>query len=201
MSASDAKESISRGGTLKERMAALQGKGAFGDPSPALSVPPKPVIEKPKWKPPPRVASPPAIDDGVAGRAASRSPPPRRTASPSSDVLSKANEGEADAAATEGDQGITEPEEEERQRRAAIAARMARLGGARIGMAPPVIAPKPVMRKASVPVPASSPPPAPEPEQEKSWTGEQETLHLSQGIHTLGLLTLQPCSQSLPSRR
>ena len=193
MSASDAKESISRGGTLRERMAALQGKGAFGDPSPALSVSPKPVIEKPKWKPPPR-ASPPPINDGAAGRAASPSPPPRRTVSPSSDVLSKADEGEADAVATEGDRGSPEPEEEERQRRAAIAARMARLGGARIGMAPPVIAPKPVMRRSSVLVPASSPPPASEPVQEKSWTEEQETLQPSQGIHILGLLALQPRS-------
>jgi len=192
MSASDAKESISRGGTLKERMAALQGKGAFGDPSPALSVSPKPIVEKPKWKPPPRVASPPAVNDGVAGRAASPSPPPRRTASPSSDMLSKADEGEADAAATEGDRGSPEPEEEERQRRAAIAARMARLGGARIGMAPPAIAPKPAMRRSSVLVPTSSPPPPPEPVQEKSWTEEQESLQPSQGIHILGLLTLQP---------
>ncbi|KAL4073317.1 hypothetical protein V8B97DRAFT_1953941 [Scleroderma yunnanense] len=159
MSASDAKESISRGGTLKERMAALQGKGAFGGTAPAPPVSPKPAsVEKPKWKPPPRVASPPALDDdGAAGHAASRSPPPRRTTSPSFDVLNKANEGEADAAPTEGDHGTTDHEEEERQRRATLAARMARLGGARIGMPPPAIAPKPSMRKSSTPIPAPEP--------------------------------------------
>jgi hypothetical protein len=44
-----------------------------------------------------------------------------------------------------------EDEEEERQRRAAIAARMARIGGARVGMAPPVFE-----RKKSVPKPELS---------------------------------------------
>ena len=39
--------------------------------------------------------------------------------------------------------GEVDPEEEERQRRAAIAARMARLGGARVGMGPPVFGKKP----------------------------------------------------------
>lgn len=182
MSAFDAKDSISRGGTLKERMAALQGKGAFGSSSPA---PPVPIAsEKPKWKPPPRAASPSTIDDGVAGRAASRSPPPRRTTSPSSDAISKVNEGEADAAATAGDCSTPDPEEE-RQRRAAIAARMARLGGTRIGMAPPIIAPKPTMRRPSVPVPASSPPPAPETVQAEIKTEEPEALQPSQGMYIL----------------
>ncbi|KAI5991110.1 hypothetical protein EDD15DRAFT_2130846, partial [Pisolithus albus] len=75
MSASDAKESITRGGTLKERMAALQGKGGFGAPAPPPTLPTKPVaVEKPKWKPPPAISSPPADDDEVTGRAASRSP-------------------------------------------------------------------------------------------------------------------------------
>ncbi|KAG6330319.1 hypothetical protein ID866_8770 [Astraeus odoratus] len=173
MSASDAKESISRGGTLRERMAALQGKGAFGAPGPAPAVPAKPAapVEKPRWKPPPRVVSPPPPgeddDSAPTTRAPSRSPPPRRATSPSSDVFSKASEGEPDAAAAQGDRASPspEPEEDERQRRAAIAARMARLGGARIGMAPPVIAPKPSVRKPQSPPP---PAPAPEPTQEES---------------------------------
>jgi hypothetical protein len=38
-----------------------------------------------------------------------------------------------------------DPEDEERQRRAAIAARMARIGGARLGMAPSGLAKKPPM--------------------------------------------------------
>ncbi|TFY67833.1 hypothetical protein EVG20_g3797 [Dentipellis fragilis] len=59
MSASDAKESIGRGGTLKERMAALQGTGAFGGGAPP---PPVPKADKPKWKPPPQVVKTPPID-------------------------------------------------------------------------------------------------------------------------------------------
>jgi hypothetical protein len=59
MSASDAKESIGLGGSLKDRMAALQGRGAFGGIPWCSSNTPKPAVEKPKWKPPP-VVSPPA---------------------------------------------------------------------------------------------------------------------------------------------
>ncbi|KAJ6504764.1 hypothetical protein C8R47DRAFT_956525, partial [Mycena vitilis] len=51
MSASDAKESIGRGGSLKDRMAALQGRGAFGAPTqPAAPV----VGTGKKWVPPPK---------------------------------------------------------------------------------------------------------------------------------------------------
>ncbi|KAJ4476644.1 hypothetical protein J3R30DRAFT_3215258, partial [Lentinula aciculospora] len=64
MSASDAKESIGKGGSLKERMAALQGRGGFGAPPPPVS--PKPAVEKPKWKLPPPVASPPEEEDREA---------------------------------------------------------------------------------------------------------------------------------------
>ncbi|EGN94025.1 hypothetical protein SERLA73DRAFT_189175, partial [Serpula lacrymans var. lacrymans S7.3] len=77
MSASDAKESIGMGGTLKERMAALQGRGGFGAPAPVI--PPKPT-EKPKWKPPPVVQSPPTDEEDKEvtedTREASRSPAP-----------------------------------------------------------------------------------------------------------------------------
>jgi hypothetical protein len=160
MSVSDAKESIIKGGggSLKDRMAALQGKGGFGAPSPPLA--PKPAVEKPKWKPPPAIAAP--IDDDNHGTG---DEPPNADAiavtldrtksspvSPRGFEFSKAIvEGEETSTAepttsTGGDvEGITDPEEEERQRRAAIAARMARLGGARLGMAPPVVAKKPPM--------------------------------------------------------
>ncbi|KAJ6585518.1 hypothetical protein B0H19DRAFT_871453, partial [Mycena capillaripes] len=51
MSASDAKESIGRGGSLKDRMAALQGRGAFGASTP----PAAPVVGTgKKWVPPPK---------------------------------------------------------------------------------------------------------------------------------------------------
>ncbi|PPR07757.1 hypothetical protein CVT24_003707 [Panaeolus cyanescens] len=160
MSVTDAKESITKGGSLKERMAALQGKGAFGAPPP---VAPKPPVEKPKWKPPPAVA-PPIDDDDHAGVGSSATAdiaaavertisPPSVTKSPEP-TEGAVTEGDAETAATKespipqaADDGEQEtpadPEEEERQRRAAIAARMARLGGARLGMAPPVFGKKP----------------------------------------------------------
>ena len=145
MSASDALESIGRAGSLKERMAALQGKGGFGGPPPPVA--PKPNVDRPKWKPPPAVPAPVTSDDEpTVGRAASRSPPPRAVASPSPETQ-EASHRDADPIQQEGDDGDVDPEEEERQRRAAIAARMARLGGARFGMAPPIFAPKPVVRK------------------------------------------------------
>ncbi|KAH7885492.1 hypothetical protein F5I97DRAFT_1400553 [Phlebopus sp. FC_14] len=176
MSASDAMESIGRGGTLKERMAALQGKGAFGAASPP-PMPPKPA-EKPKWKPPPAVVSPPAEEDPkeFLSRDASRSPPLRSVASPSPEIQrSMKPEGDGTDQETEG--GEVDPEEEERQRRANIAARMARLGGARVGMGPPVFAPKPVTRK------PASPPPAAEVKQEQvpaDETKEPEATSLPQ---------------------
>jgi hypothetical protein len=146
-------ESIGRAGSLRERMAALQGKGAFGGPPPPVAS--KPNVERPKWKPPPPVPAPASSEDepkeGIAGvdaggREASRSPPPRAIASPTPENQGAAYR-DSDTVTQEGDGGIPEPEEEERERRAAIAARMARLGGARFGMAPPIFAPKPVVRK------------------------------------------------------
>lgn len=164
MSASDAMESIGRGVSLKERMAALQGKGAFGGAPPPVA--PKPNVERPKWKPPPAVPATVASDDeskegiarvDVGGREASRSPPPRAVVSPTPDNQDASNR-ECDALAHEGGGGDLDPEEEERQRRAAIAARMARLGGARFGMAPPIFAPKPIVRKSepAPPVPEAT---------------------------------------------
>ncbi|KAF8832646.1 hypothetical protein HHX47_DHR1001329 [Lentinula edodes] len=146
MSASDAKESIGKGGSLKERMAALQGKGAFGAPSPPVA--PKPAVEKPKWKPPPPVASPPEEEEEIetaSDKAKDASPPSVPAKSP----VSESNKalGEPDSLEVEAQSHIetegggeeeVDPEEEERQRRATLAARMARLGGARVGMGPPV---------------------------------------------------------------
>jgi hypothetical protein len=162
MSASDAKESIGLGGGLKARMAALQGKGAFGGvggPAPAPVPPSKPATEKPKWKPPPVPVVSPGEEDAspapgleptdiVGGEAA---PAPT---SPSIEHVSEAvqpAEGETVAA--------EDAEEEERQRRAAIAARIARLGGARIGMAPPIYGKKTEVKKEETPAlpPTSAP--------------------------------------------
>jgi myosin tail region-interacting protein MTI1 len=144
MNASDAKESISQGGSLKDRMAALQGKGAFGQPAPP---PPKPSSDKPKWKPPPKPVSPPQ-EENEASFTDLREPVVSKPSG--DDSVPKESGGEVDVGE---DAGETEPdaEEEERQRRAAIAARMARLGGARVGMAPPVFGKKPSIKKPKEP--------------------------------------------------
>ncbi|KAK0202113.1 hypothetical protein DFS33DRAFT_1276886 [Desarmillaria ectypa] len=182
MSASDAKESIGKGGSLKERMAALQGRGAFGAPPPPVV--PKPAIERPKWKPPPPVASPPPDDRLEKDDVTHKSPeilsksPDSIPAQPSPPI-----EGEPDAPAVavavpepEGQAADeADPEDEERQRRATIAARMARLGGARVGMGPPVfgkvpVKPKPkaeLVEEETKPVEGVSPPPP---------SGEDEAL-------------------------
>ncbi|KAF8272815.1 hypothetical protein EI94DRAFT_160928 [Lactarius quietus] len=160
MSATDAKESITKGGSLKERMAALQGLGAFGG-GPATSPPPKPS-EKPKWKPPPQVAvvAPVTGDDeedvSAPDEADTSSKPvvsPLKT--PSEEILAVLSKSpppvnEEDPVAvsdvpTAGEEEA-DPEEEEKQRRAAIAARMARLGGARVGMALPIFGFKPEVK-------------------------------------------------------
>jgi hypothetical protein len=162
MSASDAVESIGKGVSLKERMAALQGKGAFGGGVPP-PMPPKPA-EKPKWKPPPPV-SPPVdeaapTDDAIDAQG---SPPPAA--------------GDPDQAKAEGEHDVQQdvpeteqdPEEEERQRRAAIAARMARLGGARVGMGVPMFGGKPAPKKPETP-------PA-QPKQEEEAVTEGTSFH------------------------
>ncbi|KAF8074002.1 hypothetical protein FPV67DRAFT_778971 [Lyophyllum atratum] len=145
MSASDAKESIGKGGSLKERMAALQNRGGFGGAPP---IAPKPAMEKPKWKPPPAITPVDKDDDDEPSRAeiprSAPLPPVRKSIE---DQLDEDRSEELSAAVEGEDQADADPEDEERQRRAAIAARMARLGGARVGMAP-VFGSKPAARKA-----------------------------------------------------
>lgn len=140
-------------------MAALQGLGVFGGGPAAAAPPPKPA-EKPKWKPPPQVAVVPPVtggddeaDDAEADNkpaisplkplgddivaALSKHPQPAPTQDGQSEV-----EGEAPVAGEEA----VDPDEEERQRRAAIAARMARLGGMKVGMGPPIFGRKPEIK-------------------------------------------------------
>ena len=151
MSASDAKESIGKAGSLKDRMAALQGKGAFGAPPPP-PLAPKPALEKPKWKPPPVISAP--ADDDVDTPLEGHDPVKSPIIVPKSPTEDPADSG-GDRQTSQGDVGDespeNDPEEEERQRRATIAARMARLGGTRVGMAPPVFGKKPPVRKDSTP--------------------------------------------------
>ncbi|KAG5350921.1 hypothetical protein E4T56_gene18266 [Termitomyces sp. T112] len=134
--ASDAKESIKSGGTLKERMAALQNRGGFGAPPPVV---PKPPMEKPKWKPPPAIVALDKDDDEPLRDVDSTKVIPLVTKSSSEEKSADEKYGEQpmNFGQAEGEEAATvDSEEEERQRRAVIAARMARLGGARVGMAP-----------------------------------------------------------------
>lgn len=179
MNASDAKESIGLGGSLKERMAALQGKGAFGSLDGGAPAPPKPATQKPKWKPPP-VVSPPADEETPSSDTSivARSPPP---------IVHKSSEDESPSADTEhtlaqeGEEAEEhDPQEAERQRRAAIAARMARLGGTKVGMAPPVFGKKPSIKR--------SDPPKDEETQSlegkpASSSGDRECIHISYGLN------------------
>lgn len=176
-------------------MAALQGKGAFGAPPPLA---PKPVSEKPKWKPPPVVQAPVDDDDHTAEGSAPAgvAAAVERTLSPPTSVKSQegvepskigasreeAATSDAPAAADDdnaGEAAAVDPEEEERQRRAAIAARMARLGGARVGMAPPVFGKKPPVRRPTqeeAPVTQESKPVEDVPRSEPVASPEHSTL-------------------------
>lgn len=151
MSASDAKASIAAGGSLRERMAALAGAGAFGSDKP--KGPPPPIASKPRvWKRPeqPAVAEPaPGFSEGDAEQTGSSFGAPHPTAV-RSDSAGPATEQQERA--TEGDeQGQGDDDDavqKEKERRAAIAARMARLGGRGVmGMPMPIGGPKPVARQ------------------------------------------------------
>ncbi|KAG1818733.1 uncharacterized protein BJ212DRAFT_107147 [Suillus subaureus] len=170
MSASDAMESIGKGGSLKERMAALQGKGAFGGGTPPPILP-KPA-DKPRWKPPPLVSLP--ADEVVSqdGAIDAQGSSPPATGDPDHTDLEGGHEAQQDAAEIEQD-----PEEEERQRRAAIAARMARLGGARVGMGPPLFAAKPARKK------PATPPPQPEQDEEATLPDSDVTSPPAEAIN------------------
>lgn len=156
LSASDARESITKAGSLKDRMAALQNKGAFGASPP---VAPKPAVDKPKWKPPPVVRATVDEDDTTSNEVSGGgiiSAIEKAISPPLSDTYEEKKEGEVNldeaeksSTAVGGVDNGEDPEEAERQRRSAIAARMARLGGARLGMAPPVVGKKPLRRRST----------------------------------------------------
>ena len=154
MSAANAAESIGRGGSLKERMAAPQGKGAFGGPPSPIA--PNPSIGRPKRGRLPSVPAPVTCWDeskeatrGVdaSGREAPRSPPPRAAARLSPECQGTANHEEISL--VQGDGGDHGSEEEERQHKAMIAVHVSRLGGANVGTGPPIVAPRPVICESS----------------------------------------------------
>ncbi|ODO10042.1 hypothetical protein I350_02267 [Cryptococcus amylolentus CBS 6273] len=107
MSTADAVSSITKGGSLKDRMAALQGSGAFGQQQ---EKPPPPAPSGKVWS---RPAAPPQPDTEVA----------------------KGEEGasrEGDGTVPEGTEATHDDEEseeaKEKARKAAITARLAKLG-------------------------------------------------------------------------
>lgn len=130
MSNVDAKEVIGQGISLKERLAALQVKGGLDPEQP----PPKPTTEKPKWTPSLKPVGPPAQSEKKA-------PANFETVTPSPPLDTELTETPAEKP--------TEPQEG--QGRVAIATRMKPSGETRIRKGPPVIAPKPVIRRPSVP--------------------------------------------------
>jgi len=154
MSAADAQASITTGGamSMKERMAALAGKGGFGGPAPALAPPvhatTKPGV--PKTSITPTAASPSDEKSLDLDSASAEVGSGADTVTAPATHSGAAGDADADATATgtaaTSDEHI-EPQSEatgedkteeelERERRAAIAARLARLGGTRLGMVP-----------------------------------------------------------------
>lgn len=137
MSAADALSSISKGGSLKERMAALQGVGAFGG---AEKKPAPPAPTGKVWKRPTVQEKEPEPEGDM--EAENQSPEKGLTHKPlpSSE---EAREPESDTKDEVAKEEETE-EEQEKARRAAIAARMAKLGArGPMGMMPPA---KPVKK-------------------------------------------------------
>lgn len=215
MNAADAKESIARvGGSLKERMAALQGRGGFGAPvSPSIPTP-----RQTKWTPPLQAVTQPALGEDDEGRNQSqegtgeeveggpvksntpsikspqflpKSPPPIVRSPPSAIENDASGISEEVKEPRENDEGaqdasvLADEVEEERQRRALIAARMAKLGGARIGMGLAVYG-----HAASIKKPTSPSAAAPEPQIQLSQVGEGKGVYLSHFV--IRQLTLPP---------
>ncbi|GHJ86164.1 hypothetical protein NliqN6_2566 [Naganishia liquefaciens] len=125
MSASDAKASIGLGGSLRERMAALAGAGAFGGEKSAKGPPPA-VGSKPRvWKRP--EVAPPATGEGETSEITG-----------TGDLIGEERSDQAKDHA-----GGDQEDQLEKERRAAIAARMAKLGGrGMMGMPMPIGGPK-----------------------------------------------------------
>ncbi|KAF8624398.1 hypothetical protein AX15_005882 [Amanita polypyramis BW_CC] len=217
MSASDARDSIRQGASLKERMAALQGKGAFGGgPTSPPAQQPQPV-QRPKWKPPPQpqAVGVSTISEGEEGREGKKEEETKESDDAAAQGVKSAattgvEEGELEESAShpaesgkeraKQEQGQEQeqqpdPEEEERQRRAAIASRMAKLGGARMGMAPPAMfgarpSPPAIAKK---PEPAPSPVPVAKPKDENEAAVEGVTsLPLSESLESAAAVAATP---------
>lgn len=145
MYAADAQVIIEEGISLKERMATFQGKGVSGP----INLPPKPATKKPMWKPPPKpVNSPPLTEEKLPAntRAVIRTPLPQiESAGTPSTKPMEPTEQEG------GRNGFNKgPEEEKHQQGAAFAARTEQLSWTEVGRTPPVVAPKPLIKRPGV---------------------------------------------------
>lgn len=137
LSAADAQSSIGKGGSLKERMAALRGAGAFGAPETKAAPPPPVKLSGKVWSRPAAPEPEAGAEEGDEAIGADKS---------SADTVEAEDGGAVPAAQEEGEEPEQTEEEQEKARRAAIAARMAKLGArGPMGMAPPT-PPKPVRR-------------------------------------------------------
>ncbi|WVR06418.1 hypothetical protein IAU60_003449 [Kwoniella sp. DSM 27419] len=164
MSAADALSSISKGGSLKDRMAALQGSRAFGGSSGNdESEKPPPAATGKVWKRPPAPEPEPEMGSaetaGVHGEDKGDEP-----ASVTHNVASSSTEAEdgSQNAAVVGQEGAGDEEEDEEEkekaRRAAIAARMAKLGArGPMGMMPPAKPARKPTKEAATDAPALDP--------------------------------------------
>ena len=143
ISPADTKETTGGGINMKERIAAFQGKGDPGLANP----PPLPKTKKPVLRPPPKHVGSPSLTEGL--------PPAESKAVISSPHLDTESTQVPMKKATEsaeqrggGDRVKKDPEGEERTE---TTPRMQRLDGAKIRRAPPVLAPKPFIRRPGVP--------------------------------------------------
>lgn len=141
LSASDAASSIQRpGGSLKDRMAALQG--AFGSgSSPSAPAPASAPAPKPKPLKKPEI---PQIEESLVQQPLTNdnAEPSRDKESNNSNDENKNNENETvDDVNEDKDEVETDEAEQERIKKAEITARIARLGGMRLGG--PVATPSP----------------------------------------------------------
>lgn len=139
LSANDAASSISRpGGSLKDRMAALQGAfGSASAPSPA----PKPEDKPKAMKQPDDVKSP--IEESLQQDPSELAKSPSTADAPevAQGTVPDVDKEQTEETAASGEEEVDEAEKE-RVKRQEIAARMARLGGMRLGgppMPPPTV--------------------------------------------------------------
>jgi hypothetical protein len=145
MSVTDAKETISQGVSLKERMVTFQRKGS---PDPAI-LPPKPATKKPSiFGPPMKLVNHPTPSEERLSfdfKTVARSPPlnTESTGTPIKNPMKSVEQVDEEVKKVS--------EEEESQRRVEDDSRTKQLDGVKIRKAPPVAPQKPPFRRPTIP--------------------------------------------------